>query len=109
WRLVILRRSLTFRELLPFPTRRSSDLPSAPPFSQACRHCTSDTPDGPKIRSAAAQFPLCAAIFAGAPPLRLMMPSIRSRSFSKRSEEHTSELQSPDHLLCRLLLAKENH
>src|SRR5207244_12949730 len=25
-----------------------------------------------------------------------------------RSEEHTSELQSPDHLVCRLLLAKEN-
>src|SRR5258708_31701287 len=25
----------------------------------------------------------------------------------KRSEEHTSELQSPDHLVCRLLLAKK--
>src|SRR5947208_8113503 len=25
-----------------------------------------------------------------------------------RSEEHTSELQSPDHLVCRLLLAKKN-
>src|SRR5258708_11799276 len=24
-----------------------------------------------------------------------------------RSEEHTSELQSPDHLVCRLLLAKK--
>ena len=24
----------------------------------------------------------------------------------KRSEEHTSELQSPDHLVCRLLLEK---
>src|SRR5258708_31823515 len=31
--------------------------------------------------------------------------------FSKtnhRSEEHTSELQSPDHLVCRLLLEKKN-
>src|SRR5258708_14130027 len=27
---------------------------------------------------------------------------------SKRSEEHTSELQSPDHLVCRLLLEKKN-
>src|SRR5258708_26779233 len=27
--------------------------------------------------------------------------------FSKRSEEHTSELQSPDHLVCRLLLEKK--
>src|SRR5258708_30189959 len=25
-----------------------------------------------------------------------------------RSEEHTSELQSPDHLVCRLLLDKKN-
>src|SRR5258708_19319809 len=25
-----------------------------------------------------------------------------------RSEEHTSELQSPDHLVCRLLLGKKN-
>src|SRR5438552_9959831 len=33
----------------------------------------------------------------------------RSRSRSpRRSEEHTSELQSPDHLVCRLLLEKKN-
>src|SRR5258708_23030035 len=32
----------------------------------------------------------------------------RSRSRGKaRSEEHTSELQSPDHLVCRLLLEKK--
>src|SRR5258708_13641842 len=28
---------------------------------------------------------------------------------SNRSEEHTSELQSPDHLVCRLLLEKKKH
>src|SRR5258708_29162304 len=27
---------------------------------------------------------------------------------NSRSEEHTSELQSPDHLVCRLLLEKKN-
>src|SRR5207244_6640708 len=27
--------------------------------------------------------------------------------FAARSEEHTSELQSPDHLVCRLLLEKK--
>src|SRR5207244_6130262 len=27
----------------------------------------------------------------------------------KRSEEHTSELQSPDHLVCRLLLEKKKY
>src|SRR5258708_8386882 len=29
-------------------------------------------------------------------------------SVLRRSEEHTSELQSPDHLVCRLLLEKKN-
>src|SRR5258708_27203551 len=28
---------------------------------------------------------------------------------SRRSEEHTSELQSPDHLVCRLLLQKKKY
>src|SRR5947208_11443383 len=30
-----------------------------------------------------------------------------SRANGRRSEEHTSELQSPDHLVCRLLLEKK--
>src|SRR5258708_34826201 len=30
-----------------------------------------------------------------------------SEGNSERSEEHTSELQSPDHLVCRLLLEKK--
>src|SRR5258708_29523284 len=29
------------------------------------------------------------------------------RAWPRRSEEHTSELQSPDHLVCRLLLEKK--
>src|SRR5258708_16578466 len=29
------------------------------------------------------------------------------RDLQERSEEHTSELQSPDHLVCRLLLEKK--
>src|SRR5947208_4253552 len=32
----------------------------------------------------------------------------RGRLPVERSEEHTSELQSPDHLVCRLLLEKKN-
>src|SRR5258708_18293846 len=32
---------------------------------------------------------------------------IRDRLMQQRSEEHTSELQSPDHLVCRLLLEKK--
>src|SRR5258708_30453653 len=34
--------------------------------------------------------------------------NIRALRRSSRSEEHTSELQSPDHLVCRLLLEKKN-
>src|SRR5258708_10870486 len=34
-------------------------------------------------------------------------PSRRGVREATRSEEHTSELQSPDHLVCRLLLEKK--
>src|SRR5258708_8855138 len=35
------------------------------------------------------------------------MNTLAARSGFTRSEEHTSELQSPDHLVCRLLLEKK--
>src|SRR5207244_5798320 len=35
-----------------------------------------------------------------------VLESLGEKTF-KRSEEHTSELQSPDHLVCRLLLEKK--
>src|SRR5947208_10880408 len=49
------------------------------------------------------------------PPLRIDVYAIRfpsgdhdgCASPASRSEEHTSELQSPDHLVCRLLLEKK--
>src|SRR5947208_6734490 len=37
----------------------------------------------------------------------LQHPLSRARLRPCRSEEHTSELQSPDHLVCRLLLEKK--
>src|SRR5947208_8701866 len=66
-----------------FPTRRSSDL------------------DESRKRE----------VLFGRPNLRLVLgaetdDSIDTTQF--RSEEHTSELQSPDHLVCRLLLEKKN-
>src|SRR5258708_14797407 len=39
--------------------------------------------------------------------MKLLLPLIMSSHERKRSEEHTSELQSPDHLVCRLLLEKK--
>src|SRR5207244_11370981 len=41
-------------------------------------------------------------------PASRNLPFSRSHHFAPRSEEHTSELQSPDHLVCRLLLEKKN-
>src|SRR5258708_38916694 len=37
----------------------------------------------------------------------LTQPTCASPRAFPRSEEHTSELQSPDHLVCRLLLEKK--
>src|SRR3712207_7208603 len=35
--------------------------------------------------------------------------SLKTRAFAARSEEHTSELQSRQYLVCRLLLEKKKH
>src|SRR5207244_5582828 len=40
---------------------------------------------------------------------RAVMCLISALAHYERSEEHTSELQSPDHLVCRLLLEKKNN
>src|SRR5258708_28940919 len=40
---------------------------------------------------------------AGQPPIQVVPGQVA------RSEEHTSELQSPDHLVCRLLLEKKKN
>src|SRR5258708_26443191 len=37
----------------------------------------------------------------------LFLQHLQEQSIKLRSEEHTSELQSPDHLVCRLLLEKK--
>src|SRR5438552_12789041 len=40
-------------------------------------------------------------LFTGSPS------NVEPHRYEGRSEEHTSELQSPDHLVCRLLLEKK--
>src|SRR5947208_8976837 len=40
---------------------------------------------------------------------RLLLRRQLREYLASRSEEHTSELQSPDHLVCRLLLEKKNN
>src|SRR5688500_20210052 len=50
---------------------------------------------GPSIAGVATRFPL--------------VITMKETSSSPRSEEHTSELQSPCNLVCRLLLEKKNY
>src|SRR5258708_12179421 len=38
-----------------------------------------------------------------------LVTGVQTCALPIRSEEHTSELQSPDHLVCRLLLGSEEH
>src|SRR5690625_5614182 len=48
-------------------------------------------------------------IFSARSSNRLRSMTISSKWFIKRSEEHTSELQSRGHLVCRLLLEKKKN
>src|SRR5207244_11774713 len=102
--------SYTLQHHLPhsFPTRRSSDLkdliggwltPETIWACTTCGFCTSACPvfiipAVDKITEMRRHLVLERADF----------PKEMQTAFRGRSEEHTSELQSPDHLVCRLLL-----
>src|SRR5690606_42110426 len=82
--------SATPRELPSFPTRRSSDLRGHAVGEQQ----TTLRIHGPEIRHRTLHH---------LHSMRISGPWMRSRS-----EEHTSELQSREKLVCRLLLEKKN-
>src|SRR5690606_41613735 len=86
-----LPRSPVHRDLLSFPTRRSSDL------VDGVRNLTTACSDVHSyFMYLSTDF-----VFSGAyGPLR--------EEDAPRSEEHTSELQSRENLVCRLLLEKKN-
>src|SRR5438552_11220054 len=73
-----------------FPTRRSSDLAAGP---GSAHHGVRTM-----VLAAAPEFSI-------APPTKGLRKNHGANTM--RSEEHTSELQSPDHLVCRLLLEKK--
>src|SRR5207244_12294094 len=100
--------------LPPSPTRRSSDLLVAyvagaqPPDCDLNVNLTSNEGAVEKPNKPAHWFVIDAAI-AQEHALPLGHDEAWSAHFDpieaeRRSEEHTSELQSPDHLVCRLLL-----
>src|SRR5207248_9375688 len=69
-------------------------------------------PSSPFLGRAASHIPRLARPARGSHPLRAASRETRARSsraagVGARSEEHTSELQSPYDLVCRLLLEKK--
>src|SRR5690348_18120922 len=88
------------RSLHSFPTRRSSDLVrSASSIIASAMRSLIDPPG-----LARSDF---IHTSARSPNRRLMRMWGVLPIVSRRSEEHTSELQSPVHLVCRLLLEKK--
>src|SRR5258708_26840287 len=72
-----------------------------PPLFRSRRPADSAAPWPTAPSSPASPLRTSASTASNAPAAR------KSRLKSSRSEEHTSELQSPDHLVCRLLLEKK--
>src|SRR5439155_18022563 len=89
-----------------FPTRRSSDLFSNVLFLDAKNHSYLEELGGMNIfivdDGVLKTPPLGDTILAG-----VTRDSILRLAKGLRSEEHTSELQSRGHLVCRLLLEKK--
>src|SRR5258708_31900106 len=60
-----------------------------------------------KIKNAKDPYVLTKEVFSMLDYTTHLLPGTQGRNETIRSEEHTSELQSPDHLVCRLLLEKK--
>src|SRR5690606_41629050 len=96
------------RDLLSFPTRRSSDLalsksPRHPPRSGICR---AEREGADRLTRARRSLHRSLRRFLRDTPRRGR--SLHPQAYPpQRSEEHTSELQSRENLVCRLLLEKK--
>src|SRR5207253_4315597 len=93
--------------------RTSLSLHDALPISQAlldwgkaARERATRPAPAPGIATAPAPAAEPRAIPRAAPPIQPSLP-LESLAARPRSEEHTSELQSRGHLVCRLLLEKK--
>src|SRR5207244_13329213 len=106
---VVLYTAPPLSSTTPFPTRRSSDLSPGRIDPNNSAFNTSRKPLAGEFLFNGHHLFVIANHFnskGGDQPLEgHFQPPTRS-SEVQRSEEHTSELQSPDHLVCRLLLEK---
>src|SRR5207244_5903478 len=85
---------------------RAAPAPTPFPYTTLFRSC--DAPSRHVLRRTRGPSLFGLAPCGVCPARHITAAAVRSyRTFSPRSEEHTSELQSPDHLVCRLLLAKK--
>src|SRR5207244_7960312 len=94
--------------LHPFPTRRSSDLPAGN-FASSSGQLAGYVVGKANTNTSLSANPSGGAVFGQTVTLTATVTSPTSTppaGVGSRSEEHTSELQSPDHLVCRLLLEK---
>src|SRR5437879_11511868 len=91
--------SIHHRDLHSFPTRRSSDLGRS--YEYNC--CA---PENMNMRESG--FPAAACRSSALPRVLAVVIYIWAQP-SSRSEEHTSELQSPMYLVWRLLLEKKKN
>src|SRR5207244_12636292 len=91
------------RDPTSFPTRRSSDLSRDAGF-------VLDEVESGRAQAAFLLRPPAVADVLAVARAGSVMPQKSTYFHPKplRSEEHTSELQSPDHLVCRLLLEKKH-
>src|SRR5207302_8427031 len=91
-----------------FPTRRSSDLPSRQQQDcQAAPGAGAVARTAPVLRRLSRGRRRTSGLARGAPARRVSARPPRNRMEPVRSEEHTSELQSRENLVCRLLLEKK--
>src|SRR5205807_4845746 len=99
----------TTRTRPPFPTRRSSDLRAGRADDEHVLR-RDERHQGAVDQGVALEERLPQLVANGAQEIarRRHERNLLSRPCPGRSEEHTSELQSPCNLVCRLLLEKKN-
>src|SRR5690606_40463044 len=97
------------RDIHSFPTRRSSDLVVIGELPRLFRNCLGDFgPSVADVHAVKARKGIEAAPSVGVDDGTALAPGDDATGRLARSEEHTSELQSRENHVCRLLLAKKN-